>query len=162
MRWGTKVRCLWLVVILLLPSVAAAWEADGFRSGDSVERVEKEMASWGVIKRPRIPRSGLKGVYSIGAMGRWFTFCKDQLYEYDRPFDVTLSGFSTMLESEIKRLGEPSVGSGPVSASERGIWFNWYPPNEVFQLILGQEENRKLEATKRYTDVKLKRLCVEE
>ena len=136
-------------------------ESDGFRSGDTVERVEKELTTWGVFSPRHIPIAGQKDVYTVGAVGRWFTFCQGRLFDYDRPFEVDLSGFSTMLQGEIERRGSPTLRTGPVTVKARGVWFVWHLENEIFQLILAQDEYRKLEATKRYTDVTEKRKCPE-
>ena len=143
----------------MVPSIASAWEADGFKSGDAVGRVEQELASWGVGKRPRAPHANSKDMYTFSARDRWFTFCRDRLVEYDRQFIVTMSEFARMIESEVAKRGQPKVETGPVTIAERGVWFEWSEGGQIMLLILAQGEKGSLEATRRFTAQRLKSEC---
>ena len=157
-----RTQALLAATILVAPSCAAAWEADGFKSGMLVDQVEQILLSWGIEKGRRTGHADAKNVYTISARGSWFTFCQDRLYEYDRAFDVSLSAFTLMLEGETARLGQPEVSSRPYSATERGVWFTWQSQGEVFDLVLAQDKSRKIDVTKRYTDTKLRSMCDKE
>jgi hypothetical protein len=146
-------------IILSVPTVAIAWDADGFRSGTPVADVERELAAAGITGKPRVGHGDLRDAYSIPARESWLGFCKDRLFSYEHTFERrSLSAIATMIQVEMERRGPPTVQTAPVRVGMKGIWFHWGQGNEAFLIVLSQEGG-KLEASKRYENVALKSPC---
>ena len=152
---------LFSYVTVLVPTVAIAWDADGFRSGASVADVERELATAGITGKPRVGEGGLQDAYLIPAAEGWLGFCKDRLFSYERRFEGrSLSAIATMIQVEIERRGPPDVKTTPpVRIGMKGLWFHWQQENEAFLIVLSQEDG-KLEASKRYENVALRNPCL--
>jgi hypothetical protein len=139
-----------------------AFEADGFRNGDSIESIERALASEGLPSKPRVKLGDMKNAYSIGSGRLWFSFCEDKLFGYDREFDTSISSVGEMLKGAIERGGAPKVEGRLVGHRERGIWFTWMRGREEFVLILAQDEKGKLIVTRRHEDPGLKARCAKQ
>jgi hypothetical protein len=125
----------------LVPTLAIAWDADGFRSGTPVADVERELAAAGITGKPRVGEGDLRDAYLIPAAEGWLGFCKDRLFSYERRFEGrSLSAIATMIQVEIERRGPPTVKTTPpVSIGMKGVWFHWQQGNEEFLIVLSQE-----------------------
>ena len=134
-------------------------EASSFRSGATVKSIEQELASWGIVNPTRASQSPGVGRYVINTGDRWFSFCQDKLFEYDRAAGATLAEFSIIIESEITRRGQPTANVEPVSSSEKGLWFRWLSGDQAFTIIFGRTIDGTTEVTKRYTDDSINRPC---
>lgn len=146
-------------VLLSVVANAIAWEADGFKSGDSVERVEQELARLGIAQPARVRHSDRKETYTIGANGQWFTFCRDRLYDYDRLMPFTMTSLAMIVGKEIETRGQPRVNTGPVSIDTHGIWLEWQSGVQVLTLIVSHNPPAAIEATRRFTDIAFRGNC---
>jgi hypothetical protein len=158
---GIQMSRVLALIVVLTPTLAFGWEAEGLRSGMGVGEVTKIMLGRGESIKHKVAVGGRNNAYMLAVTSGWIAFCEDTLYGWDRVLPGGFTAFVALTERETKRLGrKPTLES--ITDAKFELIATWDLGQDLLQYALsywGSKDPEPWRFSRNYEDTLVEQRC---